>query len=85
MPPPASSIAAVARWRRTEVVLIYLAVGAVAALGYELALLQGDPGVGKSSLATRLARHLGAELLQVQRARGRGDEGRAFDDAQAGQ
>jgi len=43
-------IAAVARWRRTEVVLIYLAVGAVATLGYELALVRDDHGI----LATNL-------------------------------
>ncbi len=35
-------IAAVGRWRRTEVVLIYLAVASVATVGYELALLAGD-------------------------------------------
>lgn len=38
-------IAAVARWRRTEVVLIYLAVASVATVAYELALLNGDPGL----------------------------------------
>ena len=38
-------IAAVVRWRRTEVVLIYLAVAAVATVGYELALLDGDPSI----------------------------------------
>jgi signal transduction histidine kinase len=43
-------IAAVGRWRRTEVVLIYLAVGAVATLGYELVLLQGDPGILDTNL-----------------------------------
>ena len=43
-------IAAVARWRRTEVVLVYLMVGAVATLGYELALLQDDPGILDSNL-----------------------------------
>ncbi|MEO8261969.1 MAG: ATP-binding protein [Pseudolysinimonas sp.] len=43
-------IAAVARWRRTEVVLGYLAVAAVATLGYELALLQGDPGILETNL-----------------------------------
>jgi signal transduction histidine kinase len=43
-------IGAVARWRRTEVVLIYLAVGAVATLAYELALLQDDPGIVASNL-----------------------------------
>jgi signal transduction histidine kinase len=43
-------IGAVARWRRTEVVLIYLAVGAVATLAYELALLNGDPGILDTNL-----------------------------------
>ncbi len=38
-------IGAVARWRRTEVVLIYLAVASVATVGYELALLDGDPAM----------------------------------------
>jgi hypothetical protein len=38
-------IAAVARWRRTEVVLIYLAVASVATIGYELALLDGDHAI----------------------------------------
>jgi len=38
-------IAAVARWRRTEVVLIYLAVASVAMVGYELALLDGDHAI----------------------------------------
>jgi signal transduction histidine kinase len=38
-------IGAVARWRRTEVVLIYLAVASVATVGYELALFAGDPGI----------------------------------------
>jgi signal transduction histidine kinase len=38
-------IAAVARWRRTEVVLIYLAVASVATVGYELALLDGDHAI----------------------------------------
>jgi signal transduction histidine kinase len=35
-------VGAVARWRRIEVVLIYLAVAAVATVGYELAVLHGD-------------------------------------------
>lgn len=43
-------IGAVALWRRTEVVLIYLAVGAVVTLGYELVLLQGDPGILDTNL-----------------------------------
>lgn len=43
-------IIAVAQWRRTEVVLIFLAVVAVATLGYELALLQGDPGLLDTNL-----------------------------------
>jgi signal transduction histidine kinase len=43
-------IAAVARWRRTEVVLIYLAVGAVTTVAYELVLLQGDPGILEDNL-----------------------------------
>jgi signal transduction histidine kinase len=43
-------IAAVALWRRTEVVLVYLAVAAVATLGFELVLLQGDPGILESNL-----------------------------------
>jgi signal transduction histidine kinase len=38
-------IAAVARWRRTEVVLVYLAVAGVATIGYELALLNGDAAI----------------------------------------
>jgi signal transduction histidine kinase len=38
-------IGAVARWRRTEVVLIYLAVASVATVGYELSLLNGDPAI----------------------------------------
>ena len=38
-------IAAVIRWRRTEVVMIFLAGAAVATLLYELALLNGDPGI----------------------------------------
>ncbi|MBX3194698.1 MAG: hypothetical protein KF727_06310 [Microbacteriaceae bacterium] len=38
-------IIAVWRWRRVEVVLIYLAVGGVTTLGYELVLLGGDPGI----------------------------------------
>lgn len=43
-------IGAVAYWRRTEVVLIYLAVAAVAAVGYELALLHGDPDIIQTNL-----------------------------------
>jgi signal transduction histidine kinase len=43
-------IAAVARWQRVEVVLIYLAVGAVATLGYELSILNGDHGILDSNL-----------------------------------
>lgn len=43
-------IIAVARWHRTEVVLIYLAVAGVATLGYELLLLQGDPGILETNL-----------------------------------
>ena len=43
-------IAAVARWHRTEVVLIYLAVAGVASLGYELLLLRGDPGILDTNL-----------------------------------
>lgn len=43
-------IGAVAVWRRTEVVLIYLAVGAVTTLGYELVLIQGDPGILDTNL-----------------------------------
>lgn len=38
-------IAAVARWHRTEVVLVYLAVASVATVGYELLLMQGDPAI----------------------------------------
>jgi signal transduction histidine kinase len=38
-------VAAVARWRRAEVVLIYLAVASVATVGYELALLDGDHAI----------------------------------------
>ncbi len=38
-------IAAVARWRRTEVVLVYLAVAGVATVCYELALLNGDVAI----------------------------------------
>ncbi|HWM33361.1 MAG TPA: hypothetical protein VNR36_03875 [Pseudolysinimonas sp.] len=38
-------IAAVARWRRVEVVLVFLAVACVATLAYELILLDGDPGM----------------------------------------
>lgn len=37
------AIAAVARWRRREVVMIYLAVAGVASTVYEIALLRGDP------------------------------------------
>jgi hypothetical protein len=43
-------IAAVARWRRTEVVLVYLAVASVASVVYELALLEGDPGILDTNL-----------------------------------
>ncbi|CAN5482067.1 hypothetical protein BH09ACT4_BH09ACT4_09830 [soil metagenome] len=43
-------IAAVAIWCRTEVVLIFLAVGAVAALGFELSVMQGDPGIIDTNL-----------------------------------
>lgn len=43
-------IAAVARWRRTEVVLIYLAVAGVATVGYELALLIGDATIFDEAL-----------------------------------
>ena len=43
-------IAAVARWRRTEVVLIYLAAAAVATVGYELALFDGDPALVDEAL-----------------------------------
>ena len=43
-------IAAVALFRRTEVVLIYLAVTAVATLGYELVLMQGDHVLLESNL-----------------------------------
>jgi signal transduction histidine kinase len=43
-------IAAVARWKRIEVVLIYLAVGAAATLGYELFLLSGDNGILDTNL-----------------------------------
>jgi signal transduction histidine kinase len=39
------AIAAVARWRRTEVVLVYLAVAGAATIGYELALLAGDRAI----------------------------------------
>ncbi len=38
-------IAAVARWRRTEVVLAYLAVAGVVTVAYELALLNGDHAI----------------------------------------
>ncbi|MEZ5190190.1 MAG: hypothetical protein R2717_04420 [Schumannella sp.] len=38
-------VIAVWRWRRVEVVLIYLAAGGVTTLGYELVLLNGDPGI----------------------------------------
>jgi signal transduction histidine kinase len=38
-------IAAVVRWRRTAVVLAYLAVAGAATVAYELALLAGDPGI----------------------------------------
>jgi len=38
-------IAAVARWRRTEVVLVYLAIAGVATVCYELALLNGDAAI----------------------------------------
>jgi hypothetical protein len=38
-------IAAVARWPRPEVVLVYLAVAGVATVGYELILLDGDPAI----------------------------------------
>lgn len=43
-------IAAVARWRRTEVVLVYLAVGAVITVGYQLALMYGDPRLLEDNL-----------------------------------
>lgn len=43
-------IAAVGRWRRTEVVLVYLAVAGVATVGYELALIAGDPTILQESL-----------------------------------
>jgi signal transduction histidine kinase len=43
-------IAAVVRWRRVEVVLAYLVVGAVASLGYELLLLNGDHGILDTNL-----------------------------------
>jgi hypothetical protein len=43
-------IGAVARWRRVEVVLAYLAVAGAATLGYELALLSGDPGILDTNL-----------------------------------
>ncbi|HEV7741981.1 MAG TPA: ATP-binding protein [Pseudolysinimonas sp.] len=43
-------IGAVARWRRTEVVLVYLAVAAVATLGYELVVVQGDPTILDTNL-----------------------------------
>jgi signal transduction histidine kinase len=45
-----AGIAAVVRWRRLEVVLAFLAVAAAAALGYELALLNGDPGILDANL-----------------------------------
>ena len=38
-------IAAVVRWRRTEVVLGFLALAAAATLGYQLVLYDGDPGI----------------------------------------
>lgn len=38
-------IAAVARWRRAEVVLIYLAVASVATIVYELSLFADDPAI----------------------------------------
>lgn len=38
-------VGAVWRWQRVEVVLVYLAVAGVAAVGYELLLLRGDPGI----------------------------------------
>jgi signal transduction histidine kinase len=43
-------IAAVVRWRRVEVVLVYLAVAAGATLAYELVLLRGDPGILDTNL-----------------------------------
>lgn len=43
-------IAAVFRWRRAEVVMIYLAVASVATVGFELALLDGDPGILDTNL-----------------------------------
>jgi signal transduction histidine kinase len=43
-------IVAVALWRRIEVVLVYLALAAVATLGFELAVLQGDPGILETNL-----------------------------------
>lgn len=43
-------VVAVIRWHRTEVVLIFLAVAGVATLGYELLLLQGDPGILETNL-----------------------------------
>jgi signal transduction histidine kinase len=43
-------IGVVTRWRRVGVVLAYLAVAGVATLGYELALLSGDPGILDTNL-----------------------------------
>ena len=43
-------IGAVARWRRTEVVLIYLVVASVATVAYELLLTTGDPGILDTNL-----------------------------------
>jgi hypothetical protein len=43
-------IVAVVTWRRTEVVLGFLVVGSIATLGFELALLDGDPGILDSNL-----------------------------------
>jgi signal transduction histidine kinase len=43
-------IGAVARWRRVQVVLAYLAVAGVATLGFELLLLRGDPGILETNL-----------------------------------
>lgn len=45
-----AGIAAVVRWRRVGVVLAFLAVAATATLGYELVLLQGDPGMLETNL-----------------------------------
>lgn len=43
-------IGAVARWRRVEVVLLYVLVAGAATLAYELLLLNGDPGLIDSNL-----------------------------------